>query len=364
MQSLNHIQPLRKIIHIDMDCFFAAVEMRNNPAWQGVALAVGGESNRRGVIATCNYEARKYGVRSAMSTAHALRLCPHLIVTGGNMAHYKEVSQEIHKIFERYTDIIQPLSLDEAWLDVSNCPSHHGSATLIAKNIRHDIKNELGLTASAGIAPNKFLAKIASEENKPDGQFAIPPQSIDNFLKDLALSRINGIGKKTSSKLKQSGLFTCSDILQWDYFDLIKQFGNTGEYLWQRAHGIDNSPVQTVWQRKSLSIEHTWPQDITELTDATSALGELYLKLKQRIANNAPDRVIAKQCMKLKFDDFVSTSIERKSPNGLCLHHLDQLFEVGWNRRNNRGIRLIGIGVIFSDNNISTQQQLSLFQNN
>lgn len=203
---------MRKIIHIDMDCYYAAVEMRDFPEYRGKPLAVGGSSDRRGVISTCNYEARKFGVHSAMATAYALKLCPDLILVPTRMQVYKDVSLQIREIFSRYTQVIEPLSLDEAYLDVSECQQYKGSATLIAAAIRRDILAETGLTASAGIAPVKYLAKVASDLNKPNGQYVITPEAIPEFVKTLSLRKIPGVGKVTAEKLSSLGLNTCGDV--------------------------------------------------------------------------------------------------------------------------------------------------------
>ncbi|MDC3261519.1 DNA polymerase IV, partial [bacterium] len=189
---------MRKIIHCDCDCFYAAVEMRDDPSLRQYPIAIGGKSDRRGVVATCNYKAREYGVRSAMPTGQALKLCPDLVVVPGTMAKYREASMKIRQIFYRYTDKVEPLSLDEAFLDVTECTQCSGSATLIAEEIRRTIAEEVGVTASAGVASNKFLAKVASDLNKPDGQYVITPQNIAAFVKQLEVKRINGVGKVTN----------------------------------------------------------------------------------------------------------------------------------------------------------------------
>ncbi len=200
-----------------MDCFYAAVEMRDNPSYRNRPLAVGGHEKQRGVLSTCNYEARKFGVRSAMPTGKALQLCPNLLVVPGRMSVYVEISKRIREIFSRYTSVIEPLSLDEAFLDVTDSKQCHGSATLIAESIRRDIWNELNLTASAGIAPIKFLAKVASDMNKPNGQFVIPPQDVQAVIDELPLEKIPGVGKVSIEKLHQAGFFTCKDIKESDY---------------------------------------------------------------------------------------------------------------------------------------------------
>lgn len=200
---------MRKIIHIDMDCFYAAIEMRDDPRLRDIPLAIGGSSDRRGVIATANYPARRFGVHSAMSTAKALLLCPHLKVIPGRMELYKTTSRHLHAIFARYTSLIEPLSLDEAYLDVTDSPQCRGSATLMAEEIRKTIFTELGLTASAGVAPVKFLAKIASDLNKPDGQYIITPEQVTDFVLSLPLRKIPGVGKVTAKRLADLGLETC-----------------------------------------------------------------------------------------------------------------------------------------------------------
>ena len=192
---------LRKIIHVDCDCFYAAVEMRDNPSLIGKPIAVGGSTSRRGVLSTCNYEARAYGLHSAMPTAQALKLCPDVILLPHRFDAYKEASNKVNDIYRRYTEIIQPLSLDEAYLDVSEVDMLHGSATLIAQDIRQAIEKEVGITASAGIAPNKFLAKVASDWNKPNGQFVITPDQIADFMVQLPVKKIPGVGKKTAERL-------------------------------------------------------------------------------------------------------------------------------------------------------------------
>lgn len=219
---------MRKIIHVDMDCFFAAVEMRDNPALRDIPIAIGGSRERRGVISTANYPARKFGVRSAMPTGMALKLCPHLTLLPGRFDAYKEASNHIREIFSRYTSRIEPLSLDEAYLDVTDSVHCHGSATLIAQEIRQTIFNELQLTASAGVAPVKFLAKIASDMNKPNGQFVITPAEVPAFLQTLPLAKIPGVGKVSAAKLEAMGLRTCGDVQKCGLVTLLKRFGKFG----------------------------------------------------------------------------------------------------------------------------------------
>lgn len=206
---------MRKIIHVDCDCFYAAIEMRDDPRLADKPLAVGGSAERRGVIATCNYEARAYGVRSAMPSRQALQLCPDLLIVKPRMDAYKAVSQEIHGIFRDYTDLIEPLSLDEAYLDVSACSHFAGSATRIADAIRRRVARELRITVSAGVAPNKFLAKIASDWQKPNGLFVITPAQVDEFVLALPVAKLHGVGKVTGQRLGRMGIQTCAQLLEW-----------------------------------------------------------------------------------------------------------------------------------------------------
>lgn len=340
----------RKIIHIDMDCFFAAVEMRENPAYRNRPLAVGGSSDRRGVISTCNYQARKFGVRSAMATAQAVKKCPHLLVVPGNMALYKQISQQIRAIFSRYTDKIEPLSLDEAFLDVSDSKDFQGSATLIAESIRSDIANELNLTASAGVAPNKFLAKIASDENKPDGTFVITPEQVSDFVFDLPLRKIPGVGKVTAQKLADIGLITAADVQAYPKEALLNRFGKYAADLIERCYGRDNRALQTERVRKSVGVERTLAQDIYSYEQALAVMSKLLPELVHRIKNSKAGDAIHKQVVKLKFNDFQSTTIEKTSDQvneGL----FNDLLQGALMRQDARGIRLVGISVGLAEDN-------------
>ena len=353
-------QKTRKIIHIDMDCFYAAVEIRENPLLKGKPVAVGGKANQRGVLTTCNYEARKFGLHSAMATATALKLCPNLILLPVNMPLYKSVSAQIHQIFRRYTQIIEPLSLDEAYLDVTDCEQHAGSATWIAENIRQAIWNELHLTASAGVAPLKFLAKIASDQNKPNGQFVIPPEEVQNFVKNLPLKKIPGVGKVTQEKLAQMGLLTCQDVQQSSQTLIYQEFGKFGQRLWDFCHGIDIREVEVDRPRKSLAVENTLLQDINTLAQAELIIDELYHKLLFRIQRNWADTPLhefKKLGIKLKFEDFNQTTIERTT-DGLEFERFKELLHQVWTRRNERNIRLIGLNVHFPNRKITNQLNL------
>lgn len=352
----------RKIIHIDMDCFYAAVEMRENPSLKGKPVAVGGRPNQRGVLTTCNYEARKFGLHSAMPTATALKQCPNLVLLPVNMSLYKSVSQQIHQIFQRYTQIIEPLSLDEAYLDVTDCEQHSGSATWIAQNIRQAIWDELHLTASAGVAPLKFLAKIASDQNKPNGQFVITPEEVQDFVKNLPLKKIPGVGKVTQEKLAQMGLHTCHDVQQSSQAMIYQEFGKFGQRLWDYCHGIDLREVEVNRPRKSLAVENTLLQDISTLEAAEQIMDELFHKLIFRIQRNWADMPLQefkKLGIKLKFDDFNQTTIERTT-DGLAFERFIELLHQVWARRGERNIRLIGLSVHFPNKKVT--QQLNLWE--
>lgn len=331
---------MRKIIHVDMDCFYAAVEMRAHPEWRDIPMAIGGSASRRGVIATCNYPARAFGIHSAMSSHQALQRCPHLLLISGNMAAYKAVSLQIREIFHRYTDLVEPLSLDEAYLDVTDSPWFAGSATRIAEHIRHTISHELQLTASAGVAPNKFLAKIASDENKPDGLFVLPPSAVADFVRELPLAKLPGVGSKTAQKLIQLGLTHCGQLAEVGEAELVRRFGKFGGALWLRAQGIDEREVQPHRIRKSVGVETTLITDIQRIEQGIEVLSGLWPELIRRLN----DRAIKGLCIKLKFDDFTQTTLSRRS-NLPDVSLAEQLCGEAWHRANGRGIRLVGVSV-------------------
>ncbi|GGA75037.1 DNA polymerase IV [Neiella marina] len=334
----------RKIIHIDMDCFFAAVEMREQPALRNLPIAVGGASDRRGVIATCNYIARRYGVRSAMATSQALRLCPDLKVVPGRMSLYKEVSKQVHSIFQRYTKHIEPLSLDEAYLDVSGNRLLRGSASLLAEQIRAEIYQHTGLTASAGVAPNKFLAKVASDLNKPNGQFVIAPQQVDDFVRQMPLEKIPGVGKATLERLHRLNLRTAADIQAVALESLIKQFGKFGVSLYERCHGRDERPVMTERTRKSVGVETTLAEDLTSETACQEVVDQLLPDLLRRIDNADVAHRIDRCGIKLKFADFRQTTVEHKQ-SAVSRDFLMDLLAEAYQRGQGMGIRLVGISV-------------------
>ncbi|MCB1927276.1 MAG: DNA polymerase IV [Rhodocyclaceae bacterium] len=333
---------MRKIIHCDCDCFYAAIEMRDDPALLGRPLAVGGRPEARGVIATCNYEARAFGVHSAMSAAKALRLCPELILLRPRFDAYQDASRRILEIYRAFTALVEPLSLDEAYLDVTGVERCQGSASLMAEEIRRRIRDEVGITASAGIAPNKFLAKVASDWNKPDGQFVVRPEAVDAFVASLPVERIFGVGRVTASKLHRLGVRSCGDLRDWSAAELGKRFGSFGERLYRLCRGEDARPVAPRSQRKSLSVETTYASDLPDLDACRQALAPLVRELDARL-RKAGAPTIDKVFVKIRFDDFRHTTAEGPASEAALPRCLDLLAE-GW-RRGSRPVRLLGVGV-------------------
>ncbi|PMK94718.1 DNA polymerase IV [Vibrio lentus] len=334
--------------------------MRDNPAYRNRPLAVGGHEKQRGVLSTCNYEARKFGIRSAMPTGKALQLCPNLLVVPGRMQVYVEISKKIREIFSRYTALIEPLSLDEAFLDVTESTLCHGSATLIAESIRRDIWNELNLTASAGVAPIKFLAKVASDMNKPNGQFVIPPQDVQAVIDDLPLEKIPGVGKVSIEKLHLAGLFTCKDIKGADYRDLLLKFGRQGASLWKRSHGIDEREVIIERERKSVGVERTFTQNISTYAECWQVIEDkLFPELETRLEKASPSKAIIKQGIKLKFADFQQTTIEHIHAS-LDREHFKELLSEILKRQQGREIRLLGLSVMLQPKEQVKQLNLAL----
>ena len=346
---------MRKIIHVDMDCFYAAVEMRDNPRYRNIPIAVGGDPRKRGVVSTANYLARQFGVHSAMSMAQAIKLCPNLKVIPGRHAVYKEVSNQIQQIFKRYTQAIETLSLDEAYLDVTECKLFHGSATLIAQDIRQAIYKELELTASAGVAPLKFLAKIASDMNKPNGQYVITPEQVGSFIEQLPLKKIPGVGKVTEKKLTELGLYTCKDVANYDLTKLLNQFGKFGRILYERCQGIDEREVCNDRQRKSVGVERTLVDDIHSWDECLVQFDPLFDELEKRLSKVRADLSIARQGVKFKFDDFQLTTQEHVWSKLDKDDLIEQAYKVWTERRNNRGIRLIGFHVTLIDPQVEKQ---------
>ncbi len=349
---------MRKIIHCDCDCFYAAVEMRDDPSLANVPLAIGGRSDRRGVIATCNYPAREYGIHSAMSTAQAFKRCPQLHLIPGNMQKYKDASQQIFAIYREITDLIEPLSLDEAFLDVSRSTMFSGSGTRIAEYLRYRVEQEVGITISAGVAPNKFLAKIASDWHKPNGMKVIPPDNVADFVEHLAVKKIHGVGKKTAEKMYSLGISTCQDIRRQSPAFLQRHFGSFGERLLELSQGIDNREVSTKRDIKSISVEHTFAADLQGSNNCIEQIPQLLVELQSRYQYIKQPRVVSGLFVKLKFHDFTQTTVEQQasiSQLSLFRHLLLQAYG-----RGDKPVRLIGLGYRLAPVSVQGFQQLVL----
>ena len=349
--------PTRKIIHCDCDCFYASVEMRDNPALRGVPLAVGGRPDQRGVIATCNYEARRFGIHSAMATAKALKLCPGLVVLPPAMDKYRAASRQILAIYRDYTDLVEPLSLDEAYLDVSASTRCKGSATLIAQEIRQRIFETVGITASAGVAPNKFVAKIASDWNKPDGLHLVRPDEVDAFVAALPVKKLFGVGTVTAAKLNSLGAETCGDLRGWALVDLQRHFGRFGSRLHDLCRGIDERPVSSSHERKSVSVEETYTPDVPDLPACLALLPELFDSLLARIRRAGAEPAIHKLFVKIRFADFRTTTVECVG-SAPAIGQYARLLETG-HARLGLPVRLLGVGVRLAE--AESTEQLELF---
>jgi DNA polymerase-4 len=350
---------MRKIIHIDMDAFFASVEQRDNPDYRGKPLAVG-YSGPRGVVAAASYEARQYGVHSAMASGTALRKCPQLIFVQPRFDVYKSVSRQIMEIFHEYTDLVEPLSLDEAFLDVTENHKQIASATQIAQEIRQKITEKVGLTASAGVSFNKFLAKIASDYKKPNGLFVVKPEIAEQFVESLAIEKFYGVGKVTAGRMHQLGIRTGADLKQWSEQGLVSNFGKAGHIYFQNARAIDERPVQ--WQRirKSVSSETTFEKDLNTYEDLIPELENVARDVIRYISkNNYKGRTIS---LKIKYADFRIISRSKTFP--AFISDYDTLFTAGSELLKlvdlSTSVRLIGIGIRNNEEEISLQYDAQL----
>lgn len=301
--EISPVKRYRKIIHVDMDAFYASIEQRDNPEYRGKPIAVGGSpQGRGGVVATASYEARKFGIRSAMASKRALQLCPHVIFVRPRFDAYKEASEKIREIFYRYTDLIEPLSLDEAYLDVTEDKQNIGSALEIAKQIKSAIKEELNLTASAGVSINKFVAKVASDLNKPDGLAFIGPSAIEDFMEKLPVEKFFGVGRVTAERMKQMGLHTGADLKKLTEGELIMYFGKVGRFYYRIVRGIDDRPVNPNRETKSVGAEDTFPYDLTTVTEMNAELDRIAEIVCNRLQKyHLKGRTIT---LKIKYSDF------------------------------------------------------------
>lgn len=352
---------LRRIIHIDMDAFYASVEQRDDPALRGLPVAVGG-ARERGVVAAASYEARKFGVHSAMASVTARRKCPELVFVPPRFEVYRAVSRQIHAIFARYTTVIQPLSLDEAHLDVTVPLIDLGSATAIAREIKRLIREETGLTASAGVSYNKFLAKLASDYRKPDGLFVITPRMGPDFVAALPVGKFHGVGPATAAKMNSLGIYTGADLRQQTREFLTLRFGKAGDYYYAAARGEDHRPVVADRQRKSLGAETTFAQDLLAWHEVPPAL--LPLIGKVWASCEASGLVARTVTVKVKYADFQQITRARSVGDGVTGQAMLQ--ELGFELLRplfppSLGVRLLGITLSnFADPTDRPQRQLAL----
>jgi len=334
---------IRKIIHVDMDAFFASVEQRDHPQLKGKPVAVGG-SGERSVVAAASYEARRFGVHSAMPSTTAKRLCPHLIFVKPRFSVYSEVSRQVRSIFDEYTDLVEPLSLDEAYLDVTYIRKGLPSATLIAREIRQRIREETGLTASAGVSYNKFLAKMASEVNKPDGMFVILPGEAQAFIDQLEIKKFYGIGKVTARKMKEMGILFGRDLKMLERGELIRMFGKSGNFYYEIVRGIDNRAVEESLERKSIGGEETFDHDlyVPELLkpELDAIAGRVWGHI---LESGQKGRTVT---LKIKYNDFVQQTRSKTMPEPVL--SLPEFLGIGWDLLLaefpfRTGIRLLGL---------------------
>lgn len=352
----------RKIIHIDMDAFYAAVEQRDDPSLRGRPLVIGGSPDGRGVVATASYEARRFGIRSAMSAAHARRLCPQAIFLRPRFEAYRTESRRIQEIFRRYTALVEPLSLDEAYLDVTGSEACRGSATLIARQIRQEIHQETGLTASAGVSYNKFLAKLASDVNKPDGLYVIPPAEGAAFVAALPVGRFHGVGPATEAKMHELGIKTGADLARWSLPELQAAFGKSGQFFYDIARGIDERPVRARRERKSYGSETTFERDLTEPAAMLAALQPLAEEVLAGLA--ARQLTATTWTLKVKYHDFQQITRSYTAPQPLTeLATIMQLMRDLLTRTEaaTRPVRLLGVTGSGLQAAQQGEQQLGLF---
>ena len=342
----------RKIIHIDMDAFYASVEQMDHPELRGKPIAVGGSENR-GVVAAASYEARKFGVRSAISGVLAKKNCPDLIFVRPRFDRYKEISKKIHAIFHDYTDLVEPLSLDEAYLDVTHNKKGNPSATLLAKEIRTRILNEVGLTASAGISVNKFVAKIASDYNKPNGQKTVKPDEVLSFLEELPIRKFYGVGKVTTEKMYQLGIFTGLELKTKSLEFLSSHFGKSGAFYYHVVRGIHNSEVKPDRITKSVAAEHTFDTNLSSEIFMLEQLEKIATSLERRLKKqNIAGKTVT---LKIKYSDFSQQTRSKAVPyfiadKGLILENVKELL---YQERMKDSVRLLGISL----SNLNTEQK-------
>jgi DNA polymerase-4 len=350
---------MRKILHIDMDAFYASVEQRDKPELRGKPVVVGGRPERRGVVAACSYEARKFGIHSAMPSSQALKLCPNVIFVSHRFDAYREASAKIHKVFREYTDMIEPLSLDEAYLDVTQAAHEFGSATDVARAIKRDIKRQVNLTASAGVSYNKFLAKIASDMDKPDGLYVIRPEVAERFIEKLEIRKFYGIGKVTEKKLHSLGIYFGADLKALTKLQLQTQFGRAGAYYYNISRGIDDRPVKSHSKRKSVGSETTFENNLRDKKQIWATLKSLSMKVAEAMENKKLGaRTIT---LKVKYSDFQLQT--RSKTNSFLTQSTQQILDalpelLSRTEVGKRPIRLIGVTLANLENIERRQQQV------
>lgn len=341
---MSEMPTYRKIIHIDMDAFYASVEQMDNPELRGKPVAVGGSENR-GVVSAASYEARKFGVRSAISGVLAKKYCPEIIFVRPRFDRYREISSKIHKIFHEYTDLVEPLSLDEAYLDVTKNKKGNPSASLLAEEIRLRIFNEVGLTASAGISVNKFVAKIASDYNKPNGQKTVNPDEVEAFLEDLPIRKFYGVGKVTTEKMYQLGIFTGTDLKSKSLEFLEKYFGKSGTFYFNVVRGIHNSEVKSSRITKSVAAEHTFDVNLSSEIFMMEQLERIAVSLEKRLKkHNISGKTIT---LKIKYSDFSQQTRSKTlayfiSDKSLIMENVEELL---FQEKMKDSVRLLGISL-------------------
>lgn len=336
--------PLRKIIHVDMDAFYASVAQLDDPSLIGKPIAVGG-SGRRGVVSAASYEARKFGVRSAMAGALAAKLCPDLIFVKSDFERYREISEKVRKVFFEYTDLVEPLSLDEAYLDVTENKKGNPSASLIAKEIRLKIKERTGLNASAGISINKFIAKVASDINKPNGQKTVAPEEVLDFLENLDIKKFYGVGKVMKEKMYRHGIYTGKDLKGKTLSFLEENFGKSGAYYYQIVRGIHNSQVKTERTRKSLAAERTFSENISSEIFMLEKLEQIAEEVERRLKKS---KVAGKTItLKIKYSDFTLQTRSKTLSLYIADKHLimDTVKELLFQEGMKNSVRLLGISM-------------------
>jgi DNA polymerase-4 len=352
---MSELPTYRKIIHIDMDAFYASVEQMDNPFLRGKPLAVGGSENR-GVVSAASYEARKFGVRSAISGVLAKKYCPELIFVPPRFDRYKEISTKIHKIFHEYTDLVEPLSLDEAYLDVTVNKKGNPSASLLAQEIRQRIFNEVGITASAGISINKFVAKVASDYNKPNGQKTVNPDEVVPFLEELPIRKFYGVGKVTTEKMYQLGIFTGTDLKSKSLEFLEKHFGKSGTFYYHVVRGVHNSEVKADRITKSVAAEHTFDVNLSSEIFMLEQLERIAISLERRLKKH---KVSGKTVtLKIKYSDFTQQTRSKTLPYFIADKSLimETIKELLYQERMKDSVRLLGISL----SNLNTEEKKAI----